>query len=91
MGPVTIPAQCQGELKSDDAYAQVLGYANNDHSITSYTQDEGFRLWLKILDMRVLRRLGVSLFDLRDFTLRDWYDDGITPKQALGLIREEGL
>lgn len=45
-------------------------------------QDARFALWLYLTDRRVARRVGVSLFDLADVTLRDWYEDGLSPAEA---------
>ena len=44
--------------------------------------DPYFALWLKIVDTTIARRVGIGLFDLADAPLRDWYDDGIPPKEA---------
>ena len=50
--------------------------------------DDYFAAWLLFLDARFLRSIGLSLFDLADTTLRDFYDDGITPAEAYGLVKE---
>lgn len=50
-----------------------LDYANGD---------ERFALWLRLVNAAVTRKAGVSLFDLADVTLRDWFDDGYTPNDA---------
>lgn len=85
-----LPSCLQGEVR-DGLMQKVIEKAEGDSSVQDYANgDKWFAVWLKVLDIRVLQTWGVGLFDLRDFTLRDWFDDGITPKQALRLIREEG-
>lgn len=44
--------------------------------------DARFALWLALVDRRVGRMVGLSLFDLADVTLRDWFDDGMSPREA---------
>ena len=47
-----------------------------------------FAAWLEQTDRIMVRRYGVGLFDMADAPLRDFYDDGITPAQAVGLVME---
>lgn len=44
--------------------------------------DDRFGLWLALVDARIGRRVGVGLFDLADWNMRDAYDDGSSPKDA---------
>ena len=48
----------------------------------------GFEAWLIVADREVSRKAGVGLLDLPDVALRDWYDDGITPREAAELALE---
>ena len=41
-----------------------------------------FSQWLKLVDRYVEMKTGMSLDDLPDVPLRDWYDDGKSPKSA---------
>jgi hypothetical protein len=43
---------------------------------------QSFEEWRKAVDAAVSRATGLSLDDLPDVALRDWYDDGVTPKSA---------
>jgi hypothetical protein len=45
--------------------------------------DEGFAAWLLVTDVICTRELGLSIFDLADWTWRDAYDSGATPGSAL--------
>lgn len=46
--------------------------------------DARFAVWLALVDKRVARKVGISLFDLGDCTLRDWFEDGLSPSEAAG-------
>lgn len=47
-----------------------------------------FAAWLEQTDRIMVRRYGVGLLDMADAPLRDYYEDGITPAQAAGLVLE---
>jgi hypothetical protein len=34
------------------------------------------------------RRYGLSIYDLPDCCFRDWFDEGMTPGEAVSLARE---
>jgi hypothetical protein len=44
--------------------------------------DVRFGLWLYLVDARLARGLGVSHRDLSDWTWRDAFDEGMSPKEA---------
>ncbi len=51
-----------------------------------------FTEWMAELDLRCGRKVGLSIRDLADQPFSDWYEDGITPAQALRLtLAEEGF
>jgi hypothetical protein len=50
--------------------------------------DRGFAAFLLGADTLAFRRLGLSIFDLEDACWRDFYDDGLTPAQALCVARD---
>lgn len=51
--------------------------------------DDWFAVWLFILDYHIRRRVGVSLFDMPDAPLRDYFDDGMRPIAAvIPLLRD---
>lgn len=52
--------------------------------------DRRFAAFLLAADTLARRRLGVSIFDLEDACWRDFYDDGMTPGEALRTAREAG-
>jgi hypothetical protein len=52
-------------------------YVNHAHG------DRGFAAWLLVADVTCRRRLGVSIFDLADWTWRDAYDSGEHPGAAV--------
>lgn len=45
--------------------------------------DAEFALWLSLIDFRLQRSVGVGLFDLADWPMRDAFDDGMSPREAL--------
>jgi hypothetical protein len=50
--------------------------------------DRGFAAFLLGADTLAWRRLGVSIFDLEDACWRDFYDQGMTPGEALRAARD---
>lgn len=65
-------------------------YADADTS-APFAVRVGFELWLKRVDGLILKRAGVSLFDLPDAPLRDWFDAGVIPAVAAeDALREAG-
>jgi hypothetical protein len=44
--------------------------------------DERFGLWLALVDNRITRAVGVGLFDLADWPIRDSYESGDSPTEA---------
>lgn len=45
--------------------------------------DDKFRLWMQDVDDRVYDRLGVSVMDLPDQEWRAWFDEGLSPEEAI--------
>lgn len=41
-----------------------------------------FEQWLREVNDECVRRCGCSVEDLFDVSLRDWYDNGMSPKRA---------
>lgn len=41
-----------------------------------------FKDWRRQVDEIVWQRAGCSIDDLADCCLRDWFDDGMTPRSA---------
>lgn len=48
-----------------------------------------FNEWRKNLSRTVNRQLGVSMNKMPDFPLQTWWQDGIAPRDAVEIIREE--
>lgn len=46
------------------------------------TTKRTFEEWMALVDAAVQSRTGMSADDLPDCCYRDWYDDGLSPKQA---------
>lgn len=44
--------------------------------------DDRFGLWLALVDNRITRAVGVGLFDLGDWPIRDSYENGDSPREA---------
>lgn len=44
--------------------------------------DDRFGLWLALVDARIVRRVGVGLFDLADWNMRDAYEGGSSPAEG---------
>jgi hypothetical protein len=58
-------------------------YQRLGRPMASYAgDDDRFGWWLKLTDLAVQKRIGLGLFDLADWTLRDLYDDGASPLTA---------
>ena len=47
-----------------------------------------FDAWYKECDGIVSRRLGLGVEDLPDATWRDYYEDGLTPDEAIECAKE---
>lgn len=77
----TLPTDRHRKLSAalDEIGAEHLHYAHGDRD---------FALFLLVVDARCRRHQGVSIFDLEDALWRDFYDDGITPAEALDAARE---
>lgn len=41
-----------------------------------------FETWMDEVDWHVDEMLGQSVYDLPDCTFYDWYEDGMSPKEA---------
>ena len=50
-----------------------------------------FAAWLRQVDACVEGSIGLSLFDLSDCLLRDWFDSDIEPEEAAEMAIEEGF
>jgi len=48
-----------------------------------------YEAWMRDVDDAVTANAGVSVHDLPDFPSRDYYDDGISPREAATLVLEE--
>ena len=77
----TIPADRRVKLMTllDQDGADHLRYAAGDRE---------FAAFLLVADAACRRRLGVSIFDLEDACWRDFYDDGLSPSEALAAARD---
>ena len=51
----------------------------NNEAYKKYAQ---CRNWLHTVDDKVKEITGVSLLDLPDLTVRDWYEEGVDPYEA---------
>jgi hypothetical protein len=45
--------------------------------------DAEFALWLSLIDFRLQKSVGIGLFDLADWPMRDAFEDGMSPREAL--------
>lgn len=50
---------------------------------------EAFWEWYKTCDQIVSRKLGVGVEDLPDAPWRDYYEDDLTPHQAIECAKED--
>lgn len=64
----------------DRIMQRCMQYANHDSK---------FANWLAKVDTLVEKQVGVSLFDLEDFPLRDWFDDNVSATEAANMALEE--
>ena len=63
--------------------ADLETYRTKRPSVSEYdTGDERFGLWMAYVNARLLRSVGVGLFDLADWNMRDAYDGGASPKDG---------
>ncbi|WP_367139320.1 hypothetical protein [Saccharothrix sp. HUAS TT1] len=75
-----------------DQVAEVFATLPENDSLRRYAGDDvDFGIWLLVVDGACRRRLTVGIFDLPDRLWRDWYDDDMTPVQALRTLLEEGV
>ena len=52
---------------------------NHEHVIEYAQGDEDFVIWLRLVNDRIEKALGLGLFDVADYPLRDAYDAGESP------------
>ena len=53
---------------------------------------DGFVLWLAQVDDLVRCRIGLSIKDLADQPYADWFEDGLSPREAeLMILEYEGV
>lgn len=57
---------------------------------TNITKTE-FDTWLDKVDALFRKRTGLSIHDMPDWCWSDFYDDGLTPAEALAVAREDGF
>lgn len=50
---------------------------------------KSFEEWLGDVNVAVIRRVGLSVHDLPDVPLRDWYEDGYSASSAAAAAIEE--
>ena len=50
--------------------------------MTSHNTRDGFVQWMDRVDARISAICGLSSMDLADQCWRDWYDDGMSPREA---------
>lgn len=48
-----------------------------------------FGEWRKNLSRTVTKELGVSMNKIPDFPLESWWKEGVTPRDAIEIIRDE--
>lgn len=60
--------------RTEPALVHIRDYAGDD---------ERFGLWLALANQSAARRLGISIFDLADYSWRDDFDAGTSPRSAL--------
>lgn len=48
-----------------------------------------FNAWRERVDRKVIARCGLSLDDLPDVCLADWFDDGLSPALAAQMALDE--
>jgi len=65
------------------AIAAVLDSPRGQHCRDHADGDRGFAAWLLVADVTCTRRLGVSIFDLSDWSWRGAYESGEQPGAAL--------
>tara|TARA_R100001163_G_scaffold12910_1_gene12063 strand:+ start:908 stop:1246 length:339 start_codon:yes stop_codon:yes gene_type:complete len=53
------------------------------HLVGDGQMTDGFKAWMKQCDNQVSAKIGSGAFDLPDATWRDYFDDGMTPAEAI--------
>ncbi len=48
-----------------------------------------FSVWMGLVDMQLESRFGCGSSDLPDCCYRDWFDDGLSPEEAVECMMEE--
>lgn len=72
----------QDSDKVETALAQFRESSGYSDTMRYAADDERFGLWLHIADLKTVRGVGVSIFDLSDWAWRDAYDNGTGPTAA---------
>lgn len=80
---------CTDTLSTDRHHklAAALNDFGADH-LRYASGDRGFAMFLLAADARSRRHHGVSIFDLEDALWRDFYDEGLSPAEALDAARD---
>jgi hypothetical protein len=53
------------------------------------TKHRDLDIWMDKVDQHVQAIAGLSLYDLPDVPLADWFDDGFRPREAAQLALED--
>ncbi len=57
--------------------------ADHRDKVEQVNGDVYFALWLHLVDIQLIRLLGVSYLDMPDLDWRGWYESDLGPKEAL--------
>jgi hypothetical protein len=60
--------------QDDPAAEKLFAYCGHDYR---------FALWMTLVNMRIVRRLGLTAWDVEDWRWRDAFDDGSSPRDAV--------
>lgn len=58
------------------------GRGRGDREVKMAALKPTFEEWLRLVDVYVLAKCGLSYDDLEDCPYRDWFDDGMRPSTA---------
>jgi len=63
-------------------------YSTEPSGSMSEDDDPGFKEWLSKVNSLVAGRFGLGIYDLPDMMYRDWYDDEMTPDEAVRQVMD---
>ena len=72
-----------------DGLSMVVCEECTDEAARRFQSNNDFQAWMAEVDRMVIVLSDVSAHDLPDCAFRDWFDDGMPPKEAAEMALED--